>query len=108
MAELAKREPVMPMREQYAAAYEAAENQTPVFNATGDEATYILDLQPYQGPRGRKGPDSMSLDERQVTLTFIKINGKWYKKSIGDPNALPPPPPPPRPPPSGLPTTRGF
>jgi RNA polymerase sigma factor (sigma-70 family) len=49
-------------------AWEALETQTPTYNATGDEATYLFTTPDYPGP---------TVSE---SMTFIKINGKWYQK----------------------------
>ncbi len=48
--------------------YEALENQTPTFNTTGDEATYMMTKDSFDGT------------QTATPITFIKINGKWYLK----------------------------
>jgi len=55
--------------ERQAREYESFENQTPTYNATGDEATYTYKEDPLLD-----GGDSL------LTVTFAKINGKWYLK----------------------------
>lgn len=52
--------------ESLAKGLEALENQTPTYNDTGDEATYMLYV------------DVVGNDPQETT--FIKINGKWYLK----------------------------
>ncbi len=58
-----------------AQAYEDMETQTPNFNSAGDEATYIITQQPFQM---RDGTTAGKVDQSQ--MTFIKINGNWYRK----------------------------
>jgi hypothetical protein len=63
------------MYEPQAQAYEDLETQTPTFNAIGDEATYIYTQQPITLPGGG------TLGQvKQFPTTFIKMNGKWYRK----------------------------
>ena len=63
------------MYEPQAQAFEDLETQTPTFNATGDEATYIYTQQPPTLPNG------LTFGKvRQSQTTFIKIDGKWYRK----------------------------
>jgi hypothetical protein len=52
-----------------AEAWEAIEDQTPTFNAAGDEATYQ-----YMLPGVGDAPGA------QVPRVFVKIDGKWYLK----------------------------
>jgi hypothetical protein len=47
---------------------ESIENQTPTFNDAGDKATYTVYSPPDEDyPNGEEG-----------SVTFVKINGKWY------------------------------
>jgi len=62
------------IREGAARTYEALETQTPTYNETGDEATYMYSAYELTHSAGY-GPK-----------TFIKINGKWYIKP--DPGTL--------------------
>jgi len=63
--------------EAQAKSYEELINQTPIFNAAGDEATYMI----------TKYGAGINFD-RQTTVTFVKISGKWYiKPDPIDPNA---------------------
>jgi hypothetical protein len=67
------RETMMAAYAETAKNYESFENEKPTYNTTGDEASYIFSRQPlYEG------------DETQVTTTFVKINGKWYMKQLGN------------------------
>lgn len=52
-----------------AEAWEAVEDQTPTFDAVGDEATYL-----YMLPGVGDAPGA------QVPRVFVKIDGKWYLK----------------------------
>ncbi len=61
-----------------AQSYEALETQTPTFNASGDEATYML-------TRLKVSNGKVVLGDTQIPMTFVKINGKWYWKG-GDRN----------------------
>jgi hypothetical protein len=58
-----------------AQAYEALAEQTPTFNAAGDAATYIFTQPPLQLPGGQTRGRA-----RQTPITFVKINGQWYRK----------------------------
>ena len=84
--------------------WEELEDQTPTYNAAGDEATYVYTSQPFQLRSGRTVGEVA-----QRSVTFIKINGKWYEKALGEVRSglAPAPPPPPSPPP-GLPASRGM
>jgi hypothetical protein len=55
----------------FAKSYEDIKDQTPTFNASGDEATYFK-----QGPVG----DPVTVGGDTYLIIFIKINGKWYIK----------------------------
>ncbi len=61
----------------YAQVYQTLEGQTPEMNAAGDEATYQV-----TPPRGMAGdPVSGSpVTLPTLTVTFQKIDGKWYIK----------------------------
>jgi len=61
------------MSENDAKSWEALEKQTPVFNAAGDEATYVFVI---TAPL----PAGKSSFQQVVHQTFIKIKGKWYLK----------------------------
>ncbi|HVT82262.1 MAG TPA: hypothetical protein VHM90_16590 [Phycisphaerae bacterium] len=54
-----------------ARSWEAMENQTPTFNPAGDEATYKFSLVDANGA---------VTNTLVSTITFIRINGKWYIK----------------------------
>jgi hypothetical protein len=53
--------------EDEAASFDEIEDQTPILNAAGDEATYMLRRTDAAVPPGTRMP-----------MTMIKINGKWY------------------------------
>ncbi len=62
------------MQQQYEAmaeSFEALENQTPIFSAAGNEATYQYATPAFSNGKMVQGviPEAM---------TFVKINGKWY------------------------------
>jgi cytoskeletal protein RodZ len=66
-----QRSPIgLQIQEESAKSYEDLEDQIPTFNAAGDEATYNITI---YGPAGM-------IPDRQSTVTFIKIDGKWYRK----------------------------
>ncbi len=69
--------PSIQSRETGAQAYERLETQTPTFNTSGDEATYML-------PAPKLSNEGIAVGETQIPLTFIKIDGKWYVKRFGD------------------------
>jgi len=58
---------IQQMFDRDAEAYEALENETPTFNAAGDEATYDV-------------PASTTVFAPDNPIVFVKINGKWYRK----------------------------
>jgi len=64
------------MDEAEAQKYDALENQTPSYNAAGDEATYMFtydsDIETTSGTVLHAGT--------QFPMVFIKINGRWYLK----------------------------
>jgi hypothetical protein len=62
------------MYEKYAQCYDDLEGLTPTYNALGDEATY---------PFTRLGFVGGVEQATQGTITFVKINGKWYIVPIG-------------------------
>jgi hypothetical protein len=65
------------LNEAFAQSYEALETQTPTYNAAGDEATY----DGYISPSSRDMESgTFSGNGPRGSLTFIKIDGKWYKK----------------------------
>ncbi len=64
-------------RERAAEAWEALESQTPTFNEAGDEATYMLTISGMA-----RGIPGITQGGTQVPRTFIKIDGKWYLKSL--------------------------
>jgi len=68
------------MAEAQVRAWEDLENQTPVYNAAGDEATFQFTIV-YPGDND-VGPGVQPLPPESVTRprTFIKIDGKWYFK----------------------------
>jgi hypothetical protein len=55
--------------------FETLETQTPTFNATGDEATYLYSD---NGIGPRVYADNVV---QPVSITFVRINGNWYLKS---------------------------
>ncbi len=59
-----------------AQAFEALLNQAPIFNAAGDEATYI-----YTTPSMSDLENgAFTTSDIHNSLVFVKINGKWYMK----------------------------
>ena len=74
-----------PKEEPMAQMYEALKDQTPTFNATGDEATYFvvrhaLALPAIALPPGMPPIPGLGEDPPPMTLVMVKINGKWYIK----------------------------
>ncbi len=59
--------------EKYAQCYDALEGLAPTYNAVGDEATYPFTRLGFVG-----GVDQAS----QSSITFVKVNGKWYIKPL--------------------------
>jgi hypothetical protein len=59
-----------PMFNTVADALENLKDQTPVFNAAGDRAVYMVD-QP-------SSPDPQNLGPQPIT--FVKVDGRWYKE----------------------------
>ncbi len=68
-------QPTQELHDTIARSWEALEDQTPTFNATGDEAIYWK-----QGII--PSPDGgYAVGGNADSVTFIKINGKWYLKN---------------------------
>ena len=56
--------------------WEVLADQSPKFNAAGDEATF---MQPYPDFEGNGGPVDGG-PAKYTPLTFIRVDGKWYIK----------------------------
>jgi hypothetical protein len=64
-------EPVSPIYEARAKIYESLANQTPIFNATGDMATYTVVPAMFTS-------DNVNENNLPTTIMMVKVNGKWY------------------------------